>query len=204
MAGPLVLRRLGAASRGPRGAVRTRGHWVDAAGTPALPHSSAAALLTTSAGHLRSRRTSGRSCRTRGLSYQTPRTFGRPAAAANPRRDRSDPARGTLRSAAQATTRTRPSDLFAIIPPRAAHGSSRPRFPRSGRAARWQSGKATRRGDYSTWLRDESSRARPTCDGALTRTARICRHGSRPVAAASSTVTRYRSFTPAVNAASTR
>jgi glycosyltransferase involved in cell wall biosynthesis len=64
----------------------------------------------------------------------------------------------TAEGTPSSTARTRPSDLLEIVrrEPRMT-----PRvlvFLTMAVAARWQSGKATRRGDYSTWLRDESSR----------------------------------------------
>jgi glycosyltransferase involved in cell wall biosynthesis len=59
----------------------------------------------------------------------------------------------------RSTARTRPSDLLAIVrrEPRMA-----PRvivFLTVAVVARWRSRKATRRGDYTTWHRDESSRS---------------------------------------------
>jgi hypothetical protein len=60
--------------------------------------------------------------------------------------------------APSSTARTRPADLLAI----ARQGPQMiPRilvFAAMALAAKWQGNKATRRGDYSTWLRDESSR----------------------------------------------
>jgi glycosyltransferase involved in cell wall biosynthesis len=60
--------------------------------------------------------------------------------------------------APSSTARTRPADLLAIarrepkIIPRVLV------FAAMALAAKWRSNKAARRGDYSTWLRDESSR----------------------------------------------
>lgn len=61
--------------------------------------------------------------------------------------------------APSSTARTRPADLLAIA---RQEPQMIPRilvFAAIAVAAKWQGSKATRRGDYSTWLRDESSRS---------------------------------------------
>jgi glycosyltransferase involved in cell wall biosynthesis len=56
------------------------------------------------------------------------------------------------------TSRTRPSDLLQMIKREPRMTQRVMVFMAVAVAARWQSSRATRKGDYATWLRDESSR----------------------------------------------
>jgi hypothetical protein len=64
----------------------------------------------------------------------------------------------TVESAPKSTARTRPSDLLAIIRHEPRLAPSVAVFAAVTVLARWRAIRAARRRDYSTWLRDDSSR----------------------------------------------
>ena len=64
----------------------------------------------------------------------------------------------TVESAPKSTARTRPSDLLAIVRHEPRMAPSVAVFAAVTVLARWRAIRAARRRDYSTWLRDDSSR----------------------------------------------
>jgi hypothetical protein len=65
-------------------------------------------------------------------------------------------------SAPESTARTRPADLLGVIRDDPRMAGRVAVFAAVTVLARLRAARASRRGDYSTWLRDESSRAEPT------------------------------------------
>ena len=157
VAGPLVLRRLGAAARGTQRAVRARGHRAQRGWSCAGRQPAAAArrrprrvpgLRAGRAGH-RARRP-GRRAR--------PADRRRPAPPPGPRRHGREPGRGGRGRPRRLGPDPAPGLLALVraqpwLAPRVAV------FLAVAVAARRRAAREVRRNQYSTWLRDESSRA---------------------------------------------